>query len=152
MRFIYFQMRTRATRERVSAAATCPLTVRTAASISARTTAAARTVVIRVPHIPTTVHHRTTPRRCHKACTRPSTILSTNCSWCRVVTSVAITRNPNFPSFFLSLSRSLSLYLPGIRCLFLTAFFLFLYFPLSVRLVLSGRQRTWHSVHFPALK
>lgn len=107
--FLYFQMRIRATRGKVSAAAICPWMVRTAVSTSARTTAAARTAVIRVPRIPTTAHRRTTPRRCRRACTQPSTIPSTNCSWCRVVTSAAITRNPNFPSSFLFLSPSIFL-------------------------------------------
>ena len=102
---LFFQTRTQVTRERASVAAICPWTVRTAASTSARMMAAARTVVIRVPRIPIMAHHRTTPRRCRRVCTRPSTIPSTNCSWCKVVTSAAITRNPSFP-------LSSSLYLP----------------------------------------
>lgn len=144
----FFQMRIRATRGRASAAATCPWTVRTAASISARMTAAARTAVIREPRIPTTVHHRTTPRRCRRACTRPSTIPSTNCSWCRVVTSAAITRNPSFP-FSSSLFLPPSFYLPGIRRLFLVAFSLFPgCFPLPVLRNDLLRQGSRRSIPF----
>lgn len=120
-------MRIRAIRGRASAAATWAWMVRMEASTSARMMAAARTAVIRAPRIPTTAHHRTIPRRCRRACTRPSTIPSTNCSWCRVVTSAATTRNPSLP-LFSSLFLPLSLYLPGISRLFLVAFFLFLCF------------------------
>ena len=116
--YLFFQTRTRATRERASVAAICPWTVRTAASTSARMMAAARTVVIRVLRIPTMAHHRTIPRRCRRVYMRPSTIPSTNCSWCKVVTSAATTRNPNFP-----LSSSLYL-LPSVTVSFWNSSFI----------------------------
>lgn len=89
-------------------------------TISARTTAVARTAVIRMLRFPTTAHHRTTPRHYRRVCTRLYTTPSTNCSWCKVVTSVVNTRNPSFPS-------------SGVRRLFLSPrrlpYFLYLLLP-----------------------
>lgn len=101
--FDRFQTRIQDTQGRAFAAAICLSMERTVASISARMTAAARTAVIKVLRILTTVHHRTTPRHCRRACTQPFTIPSTNYSWCRVVTLVAITRNPSFARSSLTL-------------------------------------------------